>query len=209
MKKNKTGLAIAGLLVICMALAAGVFTLGQPPKGEDAVLASGDTMKEVNPSDITSPAVPSDAPNIEPDAIPSPTVDVQPIPLTPQGTDSGGQTGSDIPLTVIEDRPEPPELPDTAYTGEPEGNATPADVEEHEALDPALKDPDTKPDTVIVPPVEPDKPAGNTPQSGDHNGNGEVYIPGFGWVKDEGGGSHGEQSQLDPEHADFDKIIGY
>jgi hypothetical protein len=209
MKKNKTVLAIAGLLVICAVLAAGLFTLGQPPQGEDAVLASGDTLKDVKPSDITAPAETTGSadasgnPITVPDAAqtPTPVIDVPPITVSPQGSDSDEQTGGDIPLTIIEDKPEPPEPPADAHQDE--------DTEQHERpTDPELTNPDVKPDSTPIP-AEPTPPQETSPQSGDHNGSGEVYIPGFGWVKDEGGGSHGEQSHLDPEHDDFDNIIGY
>ena len=193
MKKNKKGLAVFGLLALCVILVAGVFILGQSPKGEDVLLDGNEPGKDVTPGGIAElPAVT--------------TPDVKPSVIPPNADGQGG--GSDIPLTVITDKPEPPELPDTAYMGEPPEEATPDDVKDHEALDPALKNPGVKPD-VTPAPVELDKPKDNTPQSGDTNGSGEIYIPGFGWVKNEGGGGQGQQSQLDPDHADFDKIIGH
>lgn len=181
MKKNQKGFMIFGLLALCVVLVVGLFLLNQGPKGEDDPQNTGDSVMDVTPSDISDPVYvnqPSATPTIEPPAIPTPTDE---------------QTGSDIPLTVIEDKPDAPELPDTAYTGEPTGDATEDDVKAHEALDQQLTNPDVTPN-ITPTPVEPAKPAVPSPKSGDKDGNGNVYIPGFGWVKDEGGGTEVEES---------------
>jgi hypothetical protein len=109
-----------------------------------------------------------------------------------------------IELTQIGEKPEPPPLPETAQRNEPEGDATIEDVQAHEALDPALKNPEVVPTITPAPVVS--NPQQNTPQMGDKNDKGEIYIDGFGWVKNEGGGGRGEPSSSD---GDWDKIIGH
>jgi hypothetical protein len=186
-KKNNKGLVIFGLLALCAVLVAGVFMLGQSPKGEDDPLNPGGIAGDVTPGGISELPDGKTVPGINPSGIPQtePSVD--------------GKSGDDIPLTIIEDKPEPPELPDTAHK---DGD----DSRGHEIpKDPALTNPDKKPDSTPAP-VEPGKPKDNEPQSGDKNGNGEIYIPGFGWVKDEGGGGQGQKSGSD---GDWDKIIGH
>jgi len=203
MKKNNKGLAIFGMLALCAVLAAGVFLFAQRSGGGSLQggIVSGN---EAEPGGIISiPAIAS------PEAVPGgataiPAIvppDVGPVIAIPNEQDAGtgSQAVGDISLTAIEEKPEPPELPDTAHRdGEP-GETT---------LDPAMTNPDAKPD-IAPAPVEPSKPKAPAPQAGDTNSNGEIYIPGFGYVKNEGGGSRMEQSQLDPEHTDFDKIIGH
>ena len=186
MRKNVKGFAIIGLLALCVILVAGVFMLGKTPMGEDAMVNVDEPAKEAIPGAIADP--------------PAVTVpEAKPVVVPPQSPDAAEQGGIDIPLTVIEEKPEPPELPDTAHRD---------DGLDEPPTDPALTNPDVKPD-IAPAPVEPTRPKDPAPQGGDKNGNGEVFIPGFGWVKDEGGGGQGQQSQLDPDHSDFDKIIGH
>jgi hypothetical protein len=208
MKKNRKGLVIVGLIALCAVLTAGLFTLGQSPKGIDAPIDTGGAHAGVAPGGITdTPAV-----TVTPTA---PVVN--PIGITPSestgtsqnSTNQGGtdQNNTDIPLTVIEDRPEPPELPDTAFVWEQDEEVTPEDVEAYEALDPALKNPDVRPDITpapVQPTPTPQTPNSSTPQHGDRNANGEVYVPGFGWIKD-GGPNNVRESGSD---GDWNKQIG-
>ena len=89
------------------------------------------------------------------------------------------EPNTEIALTVMPEKPEPPELPipDTAFKGERTGDATPEDVEAHKALDPKLTNPNVKPDGTPVP-----KPADSTAQSGPANGEEGIYFPGVGWL---------------------------
>lgn len=109
----------------------------------------------------------------------------------------------DISLTVIEEKPEPPEIPDTGIGQD-------------------LTDPDKKPDDVTIHPVEKTKPTqppsqkadktitktpvptDSTPKGNSKNNNGEVYVEGFGWIKS-GGDNIGEVSSSD---GDWNKQIG-
>ena len=191
-KKNTKGLVVFGLLALCVILTAGLFMLGQGPKaGIDVLPQNTDNLAGgVTPGGIVG--TPFDTP---------PTI--RPGVISPTEPPVGNGTDNDIPLTVIEDRPEPPELPATAYTGEPTGEATPDDVEAHQALDPSLTNPDVKPN-ITPPPVTPARPNDNTPQGGTTNDKGEVYVPGFGWIPNSGA-NDGKPSGSD---GDWDKQIG-
>ena len=189
MSKNKKTFTIFGLTAAMIVLVGAIFVLSQPPKQSDLELLPNDAAGSVVAADIDGGSGTKD-----------PVIKPEPIPASDK-TDTG-QIGSNIPLTTIADKPEPPELPETALTGELIKNADP---EEAEAIDPALRNPDVKPGTAPAP-VEPTKPKDNTLQSGDKNDKGEVFIPGFGWVKDEGGGGQGQPSGSD---GDWNKIIGH
>jgi hypothetical protein len=217
MKKNKKGLAVLGLLALCAILAAGIFTLGQSPRGEDALVKSNNPIGEASTGGIAENHVIIETPGFtDPHSIavthgvsevPGIAIatdiaatEVNPAVIPQRDPDTDGQHG-DIALTTIEGRPEPPELPDTAHKDHEHDESCGHEL----PSDPALTNPDAKPDTALAH-VEPDKPKDNAPQSRDANGNGEIYIPGFGWVKNEGGGSQGRQSSSD---GDWDKIIGH
>ena len=184
MKKDKKGLLIVGLIAFCVILAAVIYMLGQSPKGEDTPTDTGGIVQDVTPSGIDG-SEETNAPEIKPDPI---------VPSEPSGT---GQNGTDIELIDIKDKPEPPDKPDTA-AGDDED-------EPHEIpTDPVLTDPAQKPSSDPKP-SEPPAQNNSTPNAGDKK-DGKVYIPGFGWVDDEGGGSVVGDSGSD---GDWDKIIGH
>lgn len=183
MSKHKKTFTIFGLAAATVILVGAIFVFSQPPKQNDP-----DMPLDKIAGDVAVGGIESGAPVTEPG--------IKPDPITTPDPSSAEPSGSDIPLTVIEDKPEPPELPENVH------ETTPSTDESGAATNPEKK-PDSSPK-----PAETTPPKDNTPKSGDKDGNGNVYIPGFGWVKDEGGGGQGEKSQLDPEHSDFDKIIG-
>jgi len=124
------------------------------------------------------------------------------------GADLSAESGAEdeIVLTVMPEKPAPPERPDTAYPGERTGEATIEDVEAHRALDPALTNPNVKPDG--TPPAAA-KPADNnaSQNSGTNGGDSppeKIYFPGFGWIE-YGGPNVGEKSGSD---GDWNKQIG-
>ncbi|MDR1320614.1 MAG: hypothetical protein LBK56_04190 [Gracilibacteraceae bacterium] len=191
MKNNRKGFVILSLLALCVILAAGVFMLGQSPKGADIELSADEPAAEVTLEGISGPLGDFDVPVIQE---PNPS-GVTPDAITSSDAADAAQTGSDIPLTTAPEKPGPPEPPAAARQDE-----------QHELPDdPALTNPDVKPDQAPKP-AETAPPDGNAPNAGDKNGNGEIYIPGFGWVKDEGGGGQGQKSDSD---GDWEKIIGY
>jgi len=184
-KNNKKGLVIFGLAALCVILTAGVFLLSQSPKGTDDPNDAGGIVQNVTPSNIVGDADLKD-PTIEPD----------PIPLTDEPNTE--QKSNDIELTVIDDKPDPPDPPDTAHKDK-------EDEPQEKVTDPALTDPNKKPDSDPKP-AETTKPKETTPNAGDKK-DGKVYIPGFGWVDDEGGGGEGKDSYVD--EGKIDNIIGH
>ena len=194
-KKNRKGLAVVGLLALCVILTVGLFMLGRSPKGEDSLQNMNGIAQNVTPNGIDR--VPDTTPN---DAPPS----VRPGEIRQSEPSDGSGTGNTTELTVIPEKPQPPELPETAHKFEPQEEATLDDVAAFEALPAELRNPDVKPDTTPAP-VQTVRQQDNAPQSGDRQ-NGQVYIPGFGWIKDEGGGGQGQQSV---GTGSLDKIIGH
>ena len=114
----------------------------------------------------------------------------------------------EIALTVMPEKPEPPELPEHAYRGPREGEATLADVEAHKALDPALTNPNVKPDGTPAAsppaPVERKNPQDDQHLWGTINEAGEIYAPGFGWLPYTGPNIVEESRS----GGDWNKIIG-
>jgi hypothetical protein len=211
-KRNKKGLVVFGLLVLCVILATGIFMFNQTPKGEDVPQGIGGIAQDVTPGGIagTQTETPAEeaAPTIVPNEInPTDTAPIIVIPsgITPAETTADSGTDRVTPMTTIPEKPDPPELPETAYKFEPAEEATLEDVEAFESIPAELRNPDVRPN-ITPAPVTP-APSANTqtPQSGDRQ-NGQVYIPGFGWIKDEGGGSQGSVSD---SNGSLDKIIGY
>jgi len=196
MAKNKKIITILGLTAAAVIFMVMIFAMQQPPKQSESdsdILLPDTAAENVAVNNITEPPAITEAPDIEPNIIP-PTEPEPPV---------NSITEINIPLTVIADKPKPPEFPETAFTGERTGDATLEDVEAHEALDPALKNPDVKPD---IPPatVVPPKPTEQKPQGGSTNAKGEVYVEGFGWIKSSGD-NIGESSGSD---GDWNKQIG-
>jgi len=191
-KKNKKGLVILGLLALCVILTAGIFAIGQNPKSVDSLQNTGDIVKDVTPGGINETPTDTAAVSV-----------ITPNVILPTEIPADSGTDNVIPLTVMPEKPEPPELPDTAYKGEPAEEATPEEVEAHEALDPALKNPDVAPN-ITPPPTPTARPQDNTPQGGSTNEKGEVYVSGFGWIAPST--PQGQQSGSD---GDWDKQIGY
>lgn len=141
--KNK-GIVIMGLITLCIILTAGIFLLGQTPKGLDDLDNSNDIVKDVTPSEI--PDTPTVVvPEIKPENIEKPT---EPIP-----TDKP----SDIALTELPTKPEAPEKPETAID---------TDTKHDLPTDSKLTDPTKKPDSKPVEQPKPtETPKPNTPKT--------------------------------------------
>lgn len=144
----------------------------------------------------------------------------------PSGTDP-----ADAPTDVTtEDMSQPPEeetptptvaVPDVSA---PENTPTQEqadpvlNVEQEEQVDVDLTDSEKKPETTPPPAPSPEEqqaasennepivsdPAANQPQNGDTQ-NGSIYIEGFGWIPDEGGGTIQEEIHSD---GDINKQVG-
>ena len=144
----------------------------------------------------------------------------------PSGTDPAAAP-TDV---TTEDVSQPPEEETTAPTVEvPDVSApesTPAqeqtnpvlNVEQEDQVDVDLTDSEKKPETTPPPAPSPEEqqaasekdepivhePDSNQPQTGDTQG-GSIYLEGFGWITDEGGGS--VQHNIDSD-GDINKQVG-
>jgi hypothetical protein len=185
MSEHKKTFTVLGLVAAAVILAVAIFVISQSPGQNDSDTPPGEAAGNIAVGGIESGAQ-------------LPGAGIKPEPVIKPEPPAGEPDSGDIPLTVIEEKPEPPTLPDTAHNDD-------ADKPREPITAPALTDPDKKPDSAPKP-AETAPPKEQTPNAGDKNGNGEVYIPGFGWVKDEGGGGQGEKSVGE---GSLDKIIGY
>ena len=181
MKKN--GLVIMGLIALCVILTAGVYFATQGEKGIDDLNAPTDIVKDVTPSEIPETPV-----------VVVPDINTTDIPTSEPTTEP---KVNDIPLTKIEDKPQPPEKPETAVDTD-----TSHDLPKDTKLTDPAKKPDSKP---VEQPKPTETPKPNTPKNGDRNDKGQIYVEGFGWVID-GGANTREDSKAD---GDWDKIIGH
>lgn len=180
--KMQKGFIIAGLSALCVLLAVGIFViLGSGTGNTELPVASQDANNSVSVSEI------------ENEKKSEPNVTVKEVaPENKQDTNTSKP--NDIQLTEITAKPQPPEKPDTAVD-----TNNPHDIPK----DTNLTNPDKKP-TETVKPVEPTKPKEDKPTGGETNSKGEVYVPGFGWVKNSGSNEE-IKSQSD---GDWNKQIG-
>lgn len=180
--KMKKGFIIAGLSGLCVLLVVGIF----------AVLGDG-TDKTKLPDTSQEANNPVSVGEIQNDKVNEPIVTVQEV-AQKETQDTNTLKPNDIQLTEIPVKPQPPEKPETAVDTD-----KPHDIPK----DTSLTNPDKKP-TVTVKPVEPTKPKEVKPTGGETNSKGEVYVPGFGWVKNSGSNEE-IKSQSD---GDWNKQIG-
>jgi len=194
-KKNKKMLMVFGLLALCVIVTVGLFTFGRNPKGGEIPQSQSEyvitndvtprdieetqenteeheiTENDITENDITENDITEN--DITPDVIPQ-TVAVPPITVRPSAIQSSetiinSERENTVPLTSVPEKPEPPELPETAFKFEPAEEATPEDVALFEATVPAeLRNPNVKPNTTPAP-VSPATTSPNiqNPQPGD------------------------------------------
>lgn len=162
--KTKRLLAIGCLSIVCVVLAAAIYSRFQAkPVKDDATMSSSTVANEIAPS--------PDSAGTNENAEKKDEVVVKPIETgtAKEGSSSQNPNGTvqtNVPEPV---KPTPPEKP------KPQGDTT----------NPA-KPPEYKPeDTTVSKPSE--------PKAGEKNEKGQIWFPGFGWVDDKGGGSQGEK----------------
>lgn len=88
--------------------------------------------------------------------------------------------------SIQKEQTEPTDKPTPLPKPEPQGEATDKDKK------PVYNEKDTKPKQ-------------SQPKNGDKNSEGQIYVEGFGWIKDEGGGGKGTEVDSD---GDVNKQIG-
>lgn len=180
-EKTKKNLAIAGLGVVCVALVILIASRFAP-----------EAPKEVSaqPTSTVSEAVDPGIPSIEPSK--TPAVIVQPIDPTAtsvQPVDTGDSKGTEQSIQAEVTKPtEPAKEILTDHTKTPDGQKV-------DTVKPVEHDKVTKPENL---------PASDTPKSGDKK-NGKIYVPGFGWIDDNGGGV--QQNDVGSD-GDINKQVG-
>jgi len=183
--RAKKRLTLAGLGVVCVILVIAIVSQFKTEEPKDvSVQLSSAISDTVNPStEIPTPSA---------DPIKTPEVNAQPIDstVTPaQSTDIGDSNGTEQSIQA-------------EFT-------KPAEPSEEAKIDPC-KTPDGE-KVITVTPVEHDKvtkPESSTPsptpKSGDKK-DGKIYVPGFGWIEDNGGVV--QQNEVGSD-GDIDKQVG-
>lgn len=176
-EKTKRNLAIGGGAVICIALIAAIgLQFGKAPAGEDVLPVDTPPASEVvvDPGEAATGkteekelVIETGSKETEPE-----TDSTKPVDIRPAQTDQSEQS---IQPEVTKPA-EPEETVKTDPTQKPDGTKveTPPEPVEHDE---------------VVAPSEPEPPA-DEPQAGDTQ-NGQIYIPGFGWTENHGGGGSG------------------
>jgi len=162
--RAKKRLTLAGLGVVCVVLVIAIASQFKTEKPKDAVIQPSSTVSdEVNPgSDIRTPSVdPAKAPDVS--AAPS------------KAADTADSTGTEQSIQAEVTKPtEPSQEAKTNPSKTPDG-------EKVTTVTPVEHDKVTKPESST---------SSSTPKSGDKK-NGKIYVPGFGWIEDNGGGGSG------------------
>jgi hypothetical protein len=115
-----------------------------------------------------------------------PEIAIIPIKQTEEKENQAVSTGTNqtIQPDVIKPNPTPEQLTDP--TQKPNGEKI-----EVPAVD--ITDRENKPPDTLPPATEKPQTIPNQPQAGDKQ-NGQIYVPGFGWIEDNGGGGQGIQA---------------
>ena len=175
--KNKKLLAVLGVAAVVVIVIA-VVLLGKG--GQTTTVDPASTPSDVSAEDVDS--------SNTPDGSSSEPLVVVPDASKPEATDSQNQT--DAVLNVEEEDQVDVNLTDSEK--KPETTPPPAPSQEEQQAASENNEP-------IV-----SNPAANQPQNGDTQ-NGSIYIEGFGWIPDEGGGTIQEEIHSD---GDINKQVG-
>ena len=184
-EKTKRYLAVGGGILVCIVLITAIgLRFGREPAAEDVLPEESAAVTEmvVNPAEIRT-----EEESREPEIETAPTV------ILPETETDTVQEEPDVPT---DSRP--------AQTGQAEQSIQPdvkkPETPEEEVLTDPTQKPDGTPmetppapvehDAAATPEIQEPAQAPDEPQAGDTQ-NGQIYIPGFGWVEDHGGGSSG------------------
>ena len=175
-KMKKYGV-IAGLGALCLVMVLLIGARFQTDKPVDEPVTKQDEVSLKNP--VIDPKI--GEPVSHKDAAPGdkPAVVINPVRDREENQGQAISTGTEQTIQPDVKKPEPTEEQLTNPAQTPDGLKvdTPAPEE--------LTNPDKKPPNA---PKQPDPP--KQPQGGDTQ-NGKIFIPGFGWVDDHGGGGQG------------------
>jgi hypothetical protein len=159
-EKAKKRLTLAGLGIVCVVLVIAItsqFTAKAPQEA--------DVQPSTTATNTATPSVPTPTTAETPTSTPEVSAPpITPTESTSQVTDTGDTTGTDQSIQAEVTKPaEPSEEAKTNPSQKPDGQKV------------------TKPDSSTS-----SSPTPTTPKSGDKNSKGQVWVPGFGWVDDEG-----------------------
>lgn len=196
--KTKRGLAVGGGTVLCTALAILIATRFVPepaavsPNTSEtssttpiSVEISTAKREEIKPIEIEKPAASTSVPDNSP-------VESDPEKEAANFIEDGG-------IEINQDFSEPEKTESAPQTAPPE----PPKIEDEEMLTNPDKEPTYEPEQTEVKPQT--QTPSDTPKHGDTK-DGMIYINGFGWVVDEGGGGRGEPA---PDMYENGNKIGY
>lgn len=168
-EKTKRRLTVAGLGVVSIALVIAItlqFKTEVP--NEPELLPTQAVSSEVPPSvDIPDPStLSSETPKIS-----VPSIEPTETPAVAEGADTGISTGTEQSIQAEPTKPPAPtEAPKTEVSTSKEENPT---------VNPSKTSENKTEGTVKTTPQEP---------AGGEKKDGKIYVPGFGWIEDEGGG---------------------
>lgn len=190
-EKTKRYLAIGGGTVVCIGLLAAIsLQFAKAPAGEDTLPEESGIVAEIVVDPGGGDTV-EGATDIEKETAAAESTEGSGLVIQPGAGTAAGNGESSQP---VDSRPAQTDQTEQSIQPEPTKPETPDEE--------VLKDPTTKPDGTKVEgtpevvehdhvekpdelPVDPDEP-----QAGDTSG-GQIYIPGFGWVENHGGGGSG------------------
>lgn len=180
--KTKKWLIAAGGLALCAVLVVAITGQFKTEKPTDAPLPS----QSSSASDVTVDSSAPDTTEKENEVV------IQTPDATPPASSDNGAVDTGTEQTIQGDVTKPEyteeELknPDQKPNGEP---VTEKDtVQDHDKVE-----------TPVTPPKTDDQPQGGDTQ------NGKIYVPGFGWIDDQGGGGEGVVGESD---GDINKQVG-
>lgn len=168
-EKTKRRLTIAGLGVVSIVLVIAIASQFKTKVPKDPeILQTQAVSSEVTPSvDVPDSSMePSETPKIS-----VPSIDPTETPAVTEGVDTGKSIGTEQSIQAEPTKPPAPtEAPKTEVSTSKEENPT---------VNPSKTSENKTEGTVKTTPQEP---------AGGEKKDGKIYVPGFGWIEDEGGG---------------------
>ena len=187
-EKTKKRLIVTVLCILCLVLIIAISSRMKREEPESAMNPITPAVTEEITPKITEPVLTTTP---TPTLTPTPEVSVQPIEPTATpvpSKDTGNSEGTDQSIQTEVTKPaEPSEEVKTDPTKKPDGEKV------------TKENPKEKKDT-----KKNNDSTTSAPKSGDVK-DGKIYVPGFGWIEDNGGGSEQEEVSSD---GDIDKQVG-
>lgn len=180
--KTQKRLVVSGLAVLCIVLAVALFSFVSGGSAKDGTNIAGNdintnvTVNDIKADDKTGVTVPN---------------------ITEAPAATGSQTSGNENVVLNTDKQQNVEVPLTKPTEKPAEPEKPVVKDETVTKNPDKPPVYDKKQTTV-------ETKSSQPKSGDKK-DGKVYIPGFGWVKDEGGGGKGE---IVDSNGDINKQVG-